>query len=125
MTTTADLACATPVLSFMQHRLVLALEQRARYKYVKPRVLPHGEGYRVESPCCSRNVDPSGGVIDIALLLPPGGQAPDALPPATAQGWNLFSRNHVADRWQWQAANPRLADLLDQLCVDAQRVFWP
>jgi hypothetical protein len=125
MTPTADLACGAQVLSFMQHRLELALAQRARYKYVKPRVLPHGEGYRVESPCCSRNVDPTGGVIDIALLLPPGSQAPDAQPPDTAAGWSLFSRNHATHRWEWQAANPRLADLLERLCVDAQRVFWP
>ena len=45
-----------------------ALRERTRYRYVSPRVLREGQGFRIESPCCSRNVDTTGGVIDIAWL---------------------------------------------------------
>ena len=51
-------------------RIERALGRRERYRYVTPQVIPDEEehGYRIESPCCSRNVEPSGGIIDIALL---------------------------------------------------------
>ena len=44
-------------------RIERALAKRARYRYVLPRVLPEARGYRIESPCCSRNIDAEGGVI--------------------------------------------------------------
>lgn len=114
------------VLDFMQQRLERALRQRVRYRYVRPRVLREGEGFRVESPCCSRNVDPSGGVIDIALLTPITARASRKRPSArTTQGWRLHARDHAAGTWVPQHESEQLEELLDLLCVDAQRVFWP
>jgi hypothetical protein len=49
-------------------RIQRALTQRQRYRYVSPCVRKEADGYRIESPCCSRTVDQSGGVIDIARL---------------------------------------------------------
>jgi hypothetical protein len=59
------------VVDFTQRRIERALRERARYRYVSPRVLRDADGFRIESPCCSRNVDPGGGVIDIARLARP------------------------------------------------------
>lgn len=102
------------VLDFMRQRLQRALRQRVRYRYVRPRVLREGESFRIESPCCSRNVDATGGVIDIALLS-----------PATPPGWRLHARDHAAGIWVLQHESQQLDELLDLLCIDAQRVFWP
>lgn len=102
------------VLDFMQRRLERALRQRVRYRYVRPRVLREGDGFRVESPCCSRNVDPDGGVIDIALLT-----------PLAPRGWRLHSRDHAAGAWVPHEDSEALDELLDLLCLDAQRLFWP
>ncbi len=101
------------VLDFMALRLERALRQRVRYRYVQPNVLHEGESFRIESPCCSRNVDPQGGVIDIALLAPGG------------QGWRLFSRDHIAHAWILRHEDEQLDALLDLLCVDSERQFWP
>ena len=60
------------VSNLMLHRLERALRERVRYRYVRPMVLQEGEAFRIQSPNCSRKVDPSGGVIDIALLVPHG-----------------------------------------------------
>ena len=49
-------------------RIARAIQGRERYRYVKPHVIAAEAGYLVRSPCCSRNVDPAGGEIDIALL---------------------------------------------------------
>ena len=49
-------------------RISKTLAERDRYKYVAPSVLPDVDGYLVRSPCCSRNVDPDGGEIDIARI---------------------------------------------------------
>ena len=119
------------VLDFMQRHLERSLSQRVRYRYVRPRVLREAGSYRIESPCCSRNVDPDGGVIDIALLVShatdaAGHSAPaDGSPPDGAAGWCLFSRDHAAGQWVLQQSSARLEELMDVLCVDAQRVFWP
>ncbi len=119
------------VLDFLQRHLERSLSQRVRYRYVKPRVLREASGYRIESPCCSRNVDPDGGVIDIALLV---SHAMDAVTesdaaaghgPAGSAGWCLFSRDHAAGQWVLQQSSAPLEVVLDVLCVDAQRVFWP
>ncbi|MDR2129260.1 MAG: hypothetical protein LBP52_09390 [Burkholderiaceae bacterium] len=108
----------------MRHRLERALRQRVRYRYVKPRVLREGDGLRIESPCCSRNVDAQGGVIDIALLLPVGGDEHQGSGQA-AQLWRLFARDHAAGGWVLQHESERIDDLVQLLCTDARRVYWP
>lgn len=112
------LAAAAPasgqVRDFMQHRLERALRERVRYRYVRPLVLREGDGFRIQSPCCSRNVDPEGGMIDIALLL-----------PSAAQRWCLSARDHVNSIWVLRFQDEPLDVLLDLLCVDNERQFWP
>ena len=103
-----------PVADFMQHRLERALRERVRYRYVQPRVLREGESFRIQSPCCSRNVDPSGGMIDIALLV-----------PGAAQRWCLSARDHANGIWVSRFKDEALDELLDVLCVDNERQFWP
>lgn len=102
------------VHDFMQHRLERALLQRVRYRYVQPSVLREGNSFRIQSPCCSRNVDPTGGLIDIALLV-----------PGAAQRWCLFARDHVNGTWVPRFTDEALEQLLDLLCVDSERQFWP
>jgi hypothetical protein len=116
-------ACATvappeapggQVLDFTQRHLERALRERVRYRYVQAQVLREGEAFRIEAPCCSRNVDPEGGVIDIALLTPLGeGQ------------WRLQARDHAAGQWQPFSETGPLDLLLDLLCVDELRIYWP
>jgi len=112
----ADAGIAVPgaqVLDLIQLRLQRALRERQRYRYVTPRVSTEGEGFCVQSPCCSRNVDPQGGLIDIALLQP------------MADGhWCLSSRDHAAGRWVERLQDQPLEVLLEALCVDTERVFW-
>lgn len=50
-------------------RIERSLQARKRYRYVTPQVVTTVGGYRIESPCCSRNIDKDGGVVDVALLL--------------------------------------------------------
>lgn len=94
-------------------RILQALAQRERYKYVMPRIEPEGEGWKVVSPNCSRNVDPAGGEIDIAWLEPG--------PGAT---WALHGRDHRAGRWVAKARGLTLADALALLCADTAREYW-
>ena len=114
----ADPAVVVPVSvkvpDLTQHRLARALRQRVRYRYVKPRVLREGTGFRIQSPCCSRKVDASGGMIDIALLLSRAGNR-----------WCLCSRDHANQRWVAQFQDEPLDTVLDFLCVDSERQFWP
>lgn len=91
-----------------------ALRERTRYRYVSPRVLREGQGFRIESPCCSRNVNTTGGVIDIAWLT----RDEDGV-------WRLSARDHALHRWMLQHESTDLAELLDALCIDRERVFWP
>lgn len=91
-----------------------ALRERTRYRYVSPRVLREGQGFRIESPCCSRNVDTTGGVINIAWLT----RGEDGV-------WRLSARDHALHRWVLQHEGTDLAELLDALCIDRERVFWP
>lgn len=98
-------------------RITRALERRRRYRYVSPRVHAVPGGYRIDSPCCSRNVDPSGGVIDIALIE----HRPDAGPDAP---WQLYARDHAAGAWYLHGGHRRLADALAALCDDPERRFW-
>lgn len=101
------------VHDLLQHRLERALRERVRYRYVQPNVLLEGDSYRIQSPCCSRKVDSSGGLIDIALLVPHAGNS-----------WCLCSRDHASSTWVARFQNESLDTVLDLLCVDSDRQFW-
>ena len=70
-------------------RIEKTLSDRERYKYVAPSVLPVDEGYLVRSPCCSRNVDPDGGIIDIARIEYQSGDF-----------WRLYQRDDEKHVWR-------------------------
>jgi hypothetical protein len=99
---------------FDRKRIERAIAERKRYRYVSPSVHPVERGYVVRSPCCSRNVDPSGGVVDVALLQ--YGDAP--------QPWLLYRKDHASQEWHLHAAYERLVELLEHLNVDPTRRFW-
>ena len=94
------------VVSFVSVYIKRALSERVRYRYVQPRVLREGDAFRIEAPCCSRNVDPEGGVIDIALLT-----------PMADGGWRLHARDHVAGSWTLQQCSMQLDELIDRKSV--------
>ena len=102
------------VVDLMVRRMERALRERVRYRYVRPHVRREGDAFRIQSPCCSRKVDRSGGLIDIALLIP---HAPGH--------WCLFSRNHANSTWEPRRQDASLDELLDLLCMDSERQFWP
>ena len=63
---------------------------------------------------CSRRIDPDGGEIDIAWLLPlAGGQ------------WQLHTRDHAEGRWQAEGGPQPLHQALERLCEDPLGRFWP
>lgn len=95
-------------------RIERAMKERKRYRYVTPVVVPVEGGYRIESACCSRNIDPEGGVVDIALIL---------FAPADAP-WQLFRRNHDVKEWELHSTYERIFDLLNELNTDDGRQFW-
>ena len=95
-------------------RIERALESRVRYRYVTPVVRPATDGYRIESPCCSRNIDPDGGDIDIARL--------EYL--RLRRVWRLYRRQHATHEWLYHAEFATLAALLEQLNHDPERLFW-
>lgn len=97
-----------------QVRIERALKARRRYRYVSPHVHAVGAGYRIESPCCSRNIDRDGGMIDIALLLFDDDRGE----------WRLFSKDHKRGSWELQGCYPRLNELLASLNADPERRFW-
>jgi Protein of unknown function (DUF3024) len=115
----AALASLPPSTSARIHdldrvRIERALRQRARYRYVQPTIAPADDGgWLITSPCCSRNVDPHGGIIPIAWLEPHDGV------------WTLYARDHVHDSWLVHHEARNLKELLDEVCVDPLRVFWP
>ncbi|MGD9545326.1 MAG: hypothetical protein AB7F41_00195 [Methylocystis sp.] len=111
--TQSSVASAQPN-DFDYKRITRALEQRRRYRYVTPLVLRTANGYRIQSPCCSRNVDPDGGVIDIALLLFDERKG----------NWRLLRKDHAIGVWELDSEFTRLAELLDHLKEDAERRFW-
>lgn len=103
-----------------RRRIGRALEDRVRYRYVTPQVDLALDGFRIVSPCCSRNIDPAGGKIDIARLEYDGQLAV----------WRLYSKNHAASdaasaesEWVLQAEG-RLHELLELLKTDPHRIFW-
>jgi len=95
-------------------RIERALKNRKRYRYVKPQVRSMKNGYLITSPCCSRNIDPSGGEIDIARL--------EFL--EENQHWRLFQKDHAEGQWVVYADYPALATILSVLREDPERRFW-
>lgn len=101
------------VLALDRARIARALARRQRYKYVRPHVEREGAGWKVVSPNCSRSVDPAGGEIGIAWLVP------------TRHGqWQLHARDHARGCWVLKAAGLRLDEALQRLCTDPEREFW-
>jgi hypothetical protein len=99
---------------FDKRRIERALDQRVRYRYVAPRVLETERGYKVESPCCSRNIASDGGVIDIALLEFDERQ----------KLWCLSAKDHIRNEWRLTSVFVKLHEALAMLTEDAQRDFW-
>ena len=114
MSAAAPTSTRSPVRNLTLHRVQRALRERVRYRYVRPQVLLEGQAYRIQSPCCSRKVDPQGGMIDIALLVPHG-----------SNQWCLCSRDHARHEWVPRLRNAPLDALLQALCSDPERQFWP
>ncbi len=100
------------VLAFDRARIERAIRTRRRYRYVAPRVVREGTGWKVVSPNCSRNVDPTGGEIDIAWLVPLAGR------------WTLHARDHRASCWIQKATGLSLDAALRALCHDDAREYW-
>lgn len=96
-------------------RIARRLATRKRYRYVAPAVQPCAGGYRIVSPCCSRNVDSDGGVIDIARI-----EYDEAL-----RRWNLYYMDHAGGSWQLFMHAQQLERLMHSLNEDPQRLFWP
>jgi hypothetical protein len=114
MSSAAPTPPRSPVRNLTVHRVQRALRQRVRYRYVRAQVLVEGDALRIQSPCCSRKVDPHGGVIDIALLIPHGGNL-----------WCLCSRDHARSEWVPRVRHAPLDTLLTTLCADPDRQYWP
>ncbi|NNM81713.1 MAG: hypothetical protein HKL98_03790 [Burkholderiales bacterium] len=94
-------------------RIERALLRRVRYRYVTPIVCIEEDGYRIESPCCSRNIDPSGGPVDIALLK------------FGNPHWLLHFKDHANQSWVLHSVTGSLSEALEILLPDEERVFWP
>ncbi len=95
-------------------RIEKSLASRARYRYVTPRVIAAENGYQIVSPCCSRNIDKTGGEINIALIE-----------FAAAEGaWRLYYRDHEAQFWLPFGEYSSLHALLTPLLEDSARKFW-
>jgi len=99
---------------FERKRIERALKARKRYRYVSPSVVEVAGGYRIQSPCCSRNIDPEGRIIDIALLIY----------DANRVAWQLFRKDHVKAVWEADSTFDRLVELLALLNADPERKFW-
>jgi hypothetical protein len=95
-------------------RIKRLLQQRTRYLYVMPQVKIVEHGYCIQSPCCSRNLDSSGGLVDIARLEY----------DIRLGVWKLFRKDHQENRWDFFSLEQRLEGLMDYLNVDAARLFW-
>jgi hypothetical protein len=96
-------------------RVLQALDERARYRYVAPAVEGVEGGYLVTSPCCSRNVDQEGGVIEVARMQ----YVQDR------DEWLLYRKDHAGGAWVLHSCNRRLSQMLAVLRDDPDRVFWP
>ena len=60
-------------------------------------------GYRIESPCCSRNIDADGGIIDVALLQYDLEQS----------AWQLYRKDHRNGTWEFHSTCLRLPEVLE------------
>ncbi|MFA5985595.1 MAG: hypothetical protein WC782_16370 [Methylococcaceae bacterium] len=99
----------------MDHkRIVRGIEDRKRYRYVTPQVKTTANGYLITSPCCSRNIDPAGGEIDIALLEYSHSE----------RNWHLFRKDHGQGQWVLHADYVSLPPILALLREDPERSFW-
>ncbi|BBO99664.1 DUF3024 domain-containing protein [Sulfuriferula nivalis] len=107
------LACPHPN-EFDLRRIARLLAQRVRYRYVEPEVQAIAGGYQIVSPCCSRNIDASGGTIDIARLEY---VVQESL-------WRLYYKDHQRNMWQLHLEAPKLKMLITQLNEDPLRIFW-
>ncbi len=96
-----------------RRRVERALKDRKRYRYVTPEVRGIPGGYEIISACCSRNVDPEGGIVDIALML----FQPDG-------SWNLYRKDHGTGQWVRHGGYPSLPKILELLKEDPERKFW-
>jgi len=94
-------------------RISKTLAERDRYKYVAPSVLPDVDGYLIRSPCCSRNVDPKGGEIDIARIEYQEGGF-----------WRLYKKDDAKQRWRAHSEYHNLPSLLGRLIADPKKEFW-
>lgn len=97
-----------------RRRIQRALKSRRRYRYVKPDVFSVPNGYEIKSPCCSRNVDPDGGVVDIARLEF----------QSQTSSWTLYRKDHRAEAWVAHGEFPSLPRILELLNEDPERRFW-
>ncbi|MHC4046157.1 DUF3024 domain-containing protein [Bradyrhizobium xenonodulans] len=95
-------------------RIECALGSRRRYRYVSPSVKPVKGGYLIESPCCSRDIDKDGGVIEVALIHH----------DAVCGLWKMFWKDHARGIWQFHSVHQRLSAATDELNADLDRVFW-
>ena len=108
----ASVECPHPN-EFDLKRIERRITERQRYRYVSPEVLGVENGYEIRSPCCSRNIDKSGGTIDIARIV-----------YMDSKVWRLYSKAHAEGRWIFHAEYESLSDLLNELNLDPERRFW-
>lgn len=95
-------------------RIERALELRKRYRYVTPEVHAIDDGYVIRSSCCSRNIDPDGGIIDIAKLEF----------RSERSCWWLYHKDHAIGHWIRHGEYRSLPPILDLLNQDLDRRFW-
>lgn len=95
-------------------RIERSLKNRKRYRYVTPEVRAIESGYEIVSACCSRNIDPDGGVIDITRI--------EYL--NLEQAWCLYRKDHKSGTWIRYGEYEALNQILDLLIEDPDREFW-
>ena len=110
---------AEPALQAQPNELDLrrvqnAIKARKRYRYVSPDVRAVPNGYLIRSENCSRNIDPEGGEIDIALIRWIGER----------NEWELLRKDHAAGSWVEDSRYARLPELLLRINHDPQKSFW-
>jgi hypothetical protein len=117
----SSLARAHPPVAMRMHpnemdrkRIERSLANRKRYRYVTPEIHAHGDGYLIQSSCCSRNIDPDGGVIDIAKLEY----------REERRCWWLYHKDHEIDHWILHGEYKTLPQILEILNLDPDRRFW-
>ncbi|NDU88360.1 MAG: DUF3024 domain-containing protein [Ferrovum sp.] len=96
-------------------RIQKKLSERCRYRYVSPEVHLIPRGYEVRSPCCSRNIDKTGGTIDIARIEF----------KSESGMWQLHRKDHNQGIWCLESEFGTLPQLLAVLNQDKHRKFWP